>query len=167
MSEAADLDQRSGPTGQRGGCFVYFLTCAGNLLTMLIEVPSSLMRGEAAMTASAHGGDPALEVEVRPGPDSATVEVRVRGDIDAQSADVLHEMLITALTSQRSTLLIDLAQVTDCDRHGLDALLAAYLAAQRAGRRLRITAASHRVTQFLHSSGAHTLLRAPSTLEGR
>ncbi|MFE4862339.1 STAS domain-containing protein [Streptomyces sp. NPDC056670] len=167
MSEAADLNQRSGPAGQRGGCFVHFLTYAGNLLTMLIEAPSSLMRGEAAMTASACWGDPVLEVEVMPGPDSATVEVHVRGDIDAQSADVLHETLITALTSHRGTLLIDLAQVTDCDRHGLDALLAAYLVAQRAGRRLHITAVSHRVAQFLHSSGAHTLLGAPSPFEGR
>lgn len=110
------------------------------------------------MAAFAYEDDSALEVEVVPGPDAATVEVRVRGEIDSQSADVLHETLIAALTSHRGTLLVDLTHVTACDRLGLDALLAAYLAAQRAGRRLRVTAASHRVDRLLHSTGTHTLL---------
>ncbi|MFK0181762.1 STAS domain-containing protein [Streptomyces xanthochromogenes] len=113
------------------------------------------------MTVAHAEGPGALEVDVAPGSEPATVEVRIRGEIDAQSADVLHETLLTALTSYRGTLLLDLAQVTDCDRNGLDVLLAAHLAAQRAGRRVCVTAASRRVHQILHSTGAHTLLRAP------
>ncbi|MFJ4478913.1 STAS domain-containing protein [Streptomyces xanthochromogenes] len=114
------------------------------------------------MTAFACADGPgALEVDVAPGFDPATVEVRVRGEIDARSADVLHETLLTALTSYRATLLVDLGQVTGCDRNGLDVLLAVHLAAQRAGRRLRVTAASQRVHQTLHRGGAHTLLKLP------
>ncbi|MFF3698994.1 STAS domain-containing protein [Streptomyces sp. NPDC002221] len=124
------------------------------------------------MTAYACAGGPnmpsgGLEVDVVPGPDPVTVEVRVRGEIDARSAHVLHQTLLTALTSYRGTLLLDLAQVTACDRSGLDVLLAAHLAAQRAGRRLWITAGSHRVHELLRSTGTRLLLTPSRTPDSR
>lgn len=99
----------------------------------------------------------AIEVEVVPGP-AGTVRVRVSGEIDFDNAAALSEALLVALASHRGTLLVDLRRVTFCDCAGLDALLTARLAAQRAGRRLRITAAGRPVERLLQLSATRSLL---------
>ncbi len=110
----------------------------------------------------AEGPDPAaagsLSVGVGPGPQPATVEVCVSGEIVSESASFLRETLLTALTSHRSTLLLNLERVTVCDASGLEVLLAARLAALSAGRRLRITAASRTVGRLLQLTDTRYLL---------
>ncbi|MFE2248723.1 STAS domain-containing protein [Streptomyces lavendulae] len=103
-----------------------------------------------------------LDVSVTPSPPPGTAHVRVSGEIDFDNAAILREDLLTALVSQRDTPLVDLgvdlSQVTFCDCAGLNALLATRLAALRAGRGLRITAASHSVERLLHLTATGFLL---------
>ncbi|MFG2487643.1 MULTISPECIES: STAS domain-containing protein [Streptomyces] len=98
-----------------------------------------------------------LEVGVVPGPRPGTVEVVVSGEIDFENAAVLREVLLAALVSHRTALLVDLERVTFCDCAGLNALLAARHAALRAGRSLRITAAGRRVQRLLDITATRSL----------
>ncbi|MER5484327.1 STAS domain-containing protein [Streptomyces sp. NPDC002812] len=98
-----------------------------------------------------------LEIGVEAGP-PGSVEVRVCGEIDFDNAALLRDTLLTALAAQRGNLLLDLQQVGFCDCAGLNALLVARSTARRAGRSLRITAASPCVERLLELTGCRTSL---------
>ncbi|MCY0962899.1 STAS domain-containing protein [Streptomyces sp. H27-H5] len=78
-----------------------------------------------------------------------TVRVCVSGASDLHTAALLHETLLIALASHRTTLLLDLQRVAFCDCAGLNALLAAGQAARRADRDPRITATGRPVRRLL------------------
>ncbi|MFD8019135.1 STAS domain-containing protein [Streptomyces lavendulae] len=99
-----------------------------------------------------------LKIHVTPGPSPGTVNVCVSGEIDFDNAAVLRATLVVALTSQRTSLLMDLSRVAFCDCAGLNALLTARLAAEHAGRHLRITAASRSVNRLLSLTGTRPFL---------
>ncbi|WP_404953490.1 STAS domain-containing protein [Streptomyces sp. 147326] len=107
------------------------------------------------MTATVYADRPdtpeaaGLELAVTPGPQPGRVHVCVSGEIDFDNAGILRDALLTALVSHRGTLLLDLSRVTFCDCAGLNVLLAARAAAQRAGRRLRITQTGRPVERLL------------------
>ncbi|MFI7174962.1 MULTISPECIES: STAS domain-containing protein [Streptomyces] len=99
-----------------------------------------------------------MEVGVAAGPRPGTVQVVVTGEIDFDNATVLREVLLAALVSHRTTLLIDLGRVTFCDCAGLNTLLTVRHAALQAGRGLHITAAGRRVERLLTLTDTRTLL---------
>ncbi|MFE9565921.1 STAS domain-containing protein [Streptomyces sp. NPDC006487] len=93
-----------------------------------------------------------LAIGVEAGP-PGTMRIRVRGEIDFDNASLLRDILLTALSAHRRTLLLDLEQISFCDCAGLNALLTCRAAALRAGRSLRITAASPCVWRLLQLTG--------------
>ncbi|MEU9107787.1 STAS domain-containing protein [Streptomyces xanthophaeus] len=99
-----------------------------------------------------------LEIGVTPAASGLPVRVCVSGEVDFHNAAALREILLIALTVHRSTLLLDMRDVTFCDCAGINALLIARLAAVRAGRRLRVTAASRPVERLLHLTATRSLL---------
>ncbi|MEU3727213.1 anti-sigma factor antagonist [Streptomyces sp. NPDC031705] len=87
-----------------------------------------------------------------------TALVTVSGEVDFHSAAALLETLLAALLSYRTAVAVDLGQVTFCDCAGLNALLAARAAADRAHRRMRVTTTSRRVDRLLHLTGTRRYL---------
>lgn len=115
---------------------------------------TGIMYGERLGATTVEG----LEIGVTPGPPPGTVHVCVSGEIDLHNAAALRETLLIALTSHRGNLLLDLQQVGFCDCAGLNALLTVRLASIRAGRRLRITAASRPVERLLQLADSRPFL---------
>ncbi|MFB6518655.1 STAS domain-containing protein [Streptomyces sp. NPDC056401] len=98
-----------------------------------------------------------LEIGVEADP-PGSITVRVCGEIDFDSAALLRDTLLTALAAHSGSLLLDLRRVGFCDCAGLNALLVARSTARRAGRSLRITAASPCVERLLELTGCRTYL---------
>ncbi|MFD3698071.1 STAS domain-containing protein [Streptomyces sp. NPDC058646] len=98
-----------------------------------------------------------LEVCVMPGP-CGSAEVTLCGEVDLHNAADVREALVTALTTYRGALTVDLCQVTFCDCAGLNALLAARNAADRAHRSLRVTIASRTVDRLFELTGTRSCL---------
>ncbi|MET9609367.1 STAS domain-containing protein [Streptomyces sp. NPDC006512] len=99
-----------------------------------------------------------LEIGITPAMSGLPVRACVSGEIDFHNAAALREILLIALTSHRCTLLVDMRSVTFCDCAGLNALLTARLAALRAGRSLRVTAASRPVERLFRLTATRSLL---------
>ncbi|MFE4600114.1 STAS domain-containing protein [Kitasatospora indigofera] len=78
------------------------------------------------------------------------------GELDLDAAPILHAALRRALMTgpPGTILIIDLAGVTFCDSSGLNALLLARMAAERAGRTLHLARPSHAVARLLKITGA-------------
>lgn len=98
-----------------------------------------------------------LLVSVAPGP-YGSAHVTVRGELDLHDADDLRDALLTAVTTYRGAITVDLHQVTFCDCAGLNALLAARNTAEQAHRSLRVTTTSHTVARLLQITETRSYL---------
>ncbi|MEV0533547.1 STAS domain-containing protein [Kitasatospora sp. NPDC050463] len=74
---------------------------------------------------------------------------QLKGEIDMDVTDRLHDVLEQALVHSRTGLDIDMSGVEFCDSSGLNVLLRLRLTAQAGGRTLTITDASPQVKRLL------------------
>ncbi|MCX5015281.1 STAS domain-containing protein [Streptomyces sp. NBC_00555] len=98
-----------------------------------------------------------LQVSVAPGP-YGSAHVTVSGEVDLHDAGDLRGALLTAVTTYRGAITVDLHQVTFCDCAGLNALLSARNTAEQAHRSLRVTATSHTVERLLQITETRSYL---------
>ncbi|MFE1230933.1 STAS domain-containing protein [Streptomyces sp. NPDC058745] len=104
------------------------------------------------------GGTDRLAVAVTP--TAGGVLVRVRGEIDFDTAGPLKATLLHAtVTCDGDRVVLDLSDVSFCDATGLNALLRARLWALGEHRHLTIAAAGRPVTRLLDITGAAALFR--------
>ncbi|MEU9305661.1 STAS domain-containing protein [Streptomyces sp. NPDC048269] len=82
---------------------------------------------------------PPMSACVTPGA-HGSVTITVSGEIDVHDARDLRDVAVTAMTSYRGPVTLDLTGVTFCDCAGLGALVQIRRQALRAGRRLLIRA---------------------------
>ncbi|MET3984346.1 STAS domain-containing protein [Streptomyces sp. PvR034] len=106
----------------------------------------------------------AIALVFEPGPQR--VLARVRGEIDMDDAGGLREDLLTALTSSRAGLDLDLSAVTFCDSSGLHVLLDLHKLATEAGKSFVLTAVSRPVAHLLQLTGIQRLLTSPTPSDG-
>jgi anti-anti-sigma regulatory factor len=83
-----------------------------------------------------------------------TVPVKISGKLNIRQADTLHDELATSIETQPAVI-IDLAEVTDCDAIGLQLLWSAKRYAERLGKPFSVAGA----TAALHQSCAQLGLR--------
>ncbi len=109
-----------------------------------------------------------LDVSSKANPDG-TVLVRIAGDLDLGSADVLQEALLAAEKSNPSTLYLDLSGLGFMDSTGLRLILQANERANRALSRLVLIAGRESVQRVFRVTGMQERLefvdRAPGTEE--
>lgn len=98
-----------------------------------------------------------LQISVTPGP-YGSAHVAVSGEVDLHNAGYVGEALLTALTTYRGGVTVDLDQVAFCDCAGLNALLAARNTAEQAHRTLRIATAGLTVERLLQLTGTRPYL---------
>lgn len=92
----------------------------------------------------------------RPG----TVVVRLRGHIDARSAERTGHALLNALSAFPTTLEVDLSGVQHLSADGTGAFFAGLKAARSRGTRLTVTHAPPQVAKMLNRVGLLRLLRS-------
>ncbi|MFF3597988.1 STAS domain-containing protein [Kitasatospora indigofera] len=83
--------------------------------------------------------------------------LRVKGEIDLDTAPSLHRALATAIETHREVVL-DLSEVTFMDCAGLGALVRARNQADRCDARLVLRGAGHCVVRLLKLTGLHRYL---------
>ena len=88
-----------------------------------------------------------------------TSHLRVTGDIDLATADMVRQAVALQLGFGRRTLQVDLADVTFIDYYGLRVVLAALADARAAGGRARLGALSRPVLTVLRITGRTELPR--------
>lgn len=91
-------------------------------------------------------------------PDSATIALHVRGDVDMVTAPVLAEHVRQQRGTSIGTLVIDLAGVTFLGSAGLAVLAEAHVACRDRGVELRVVATSPMVLRPIQVTGLDTLL---------
>ncbi|MEU8516446.1 STAS domain-containing protein [Kitasatospora sp. NPDC048722] len=96
--------------------------------------------------------------------ESERTRATVCGEIDLDIADGLRETLERALGGSRTGLDLDLSAVTFCDSAGLNLMLRLRSTAHRAGRTLKITAASTQVEHLLAITETTSLFTAEEAL---
>lgn len=84
--------------------------------------------------------------------------VSVRGELDLATADQLATALSVLPCADKPVVLLDLAQLSFCDAHGLNTLLAAYHAHQAAGGALVVSRCSRPVARLLRLTGLDQVL---------
>jgi anti-sigma B factor antagonist len=110
--------------------------------------------------------DPDLKVVVEEGP-GGKASVKVSGEVDIQSSQVLHEHLQEVLDTGTSSIIVDLGDVTFLDSTGLRVLIAAFQRCQRAGGELRIVSPQPNVRRVLEITGLTDLFHVQAPDEGR
>ncbi len=128
--------------------------------TLRLALSGPARRGEPIeMTGTDADGEPSADGHGRL---SATVRteaggpvVRVVGEIDFDSAPLLHAVLREALATSPAApyVVVDLARVGFCDSAGLDVLIRARREALAQGRVVRLRAPSEAVAQVLRLTG--------------
>ncbi|WP_229070093.1 STAS domain-containing protein [Actinoplanes sp. DH11] len=95
----------------------------------------------------------------KPDRDGTTARVRLAGEFDLNSRDVLAEVLRGIVAEGGCTrIVVDLDQVRFLDSEALSALLEGYLAAQSAGITFRLAAANGVVGRVIEVVGLEYLL---------
>ena len=102
-----------------------------------------------------------LVIEIVPSPDCVTV--RLRGEIDMQTAPHLREAALCA-TSQFSTVLqLDMAEVSFMDSSGVEVLVATRRRIDHEGGRLTVVNPSRPVLRLLEITGIDRLFEIETT----
>jgi anti-anti-sigma factor len=102
-----------------------------------------------------------LSIEIVPSPDSVTL--RLRGEIDMQTAPHLREAALCA-TSQFSTALhLDMAEVSFMDSTGVEVLVATRRRIDLEGGRLTVVNPSRQVLRVLEVTGIDRLVEIKHT----
>ena len=83
----------------------------------------------------------------------ATVFLRLQGELDVATADQLRNALATAMVSDATKVVLDLADLTFMDSTGLAAVLTASRWAESEGRCLRLRNPTRCVRKLLRLSG--------------
>jgi anti-sigma B factor antagonist len=134
------------------------------------DSPSGSLGGRRG-AADLEGGDMSLLDVTSEANSDGTVLVKMAGDLDLGSADVLQQALLAAEKSHPSTLYLDLSGLGFMDSTGLRLILQANERAKRALSRLALIAGRESVQRVFRVTGMQEHLefvdRAPGETEGR
>ena len=104
-----------------------------------------------------------LQVVVCTGESAA--RIRVSGELDISSVDVLREVLVAAIAASDGDVELDMSSTHFCDSVGLCALATARHELHESGRALRVVAASSVVRRVLDLSGMGPMLGVSRSME--
>jgi len=99
---------------------------------------------------------PLLTIHTIPG--DGEVTLRVAGEIDMSTAELLREALLAAIRHHDSTVRLDMADVSFMDSTGLAVLIFSHRRITQEGGRLILDRPNARVTRVLQVSGTDRLL---------
>ena len=111
--------------------------------------------------------DPELKVNVewvRERSESWPV-LKVAGEVDIQTSPILQEHLQAILDQGKTSIIVDLGEVTFLDSTGLSVLVAGFKRCQEAGGDMRIVSPQPNVRRVLEITGLTDVFHVPGTEE--
>jgi anti-anti-sigma factor len=97
----------------------------------------------------------------------ARSRLRVRGELDLASSDLLEDALDGELRNERRFVRVDLSDLTFCDGIGLDMLGRVHARFDLAGGELRFTHVPPHVTRLMEMLSSSTLLESSTASDPR